>query len=86
MDLPLSKNLRLHQASSGPRLLPVPGEVFTEIEAIRLLTGAGAEPGRWRGVSGAKGAVWLALQGSEVEMGKAEELMKEVAGEKRFKM
>ena len=48
----------------GPRLLPVPGEVFTEIEAIRLLCGAEAEMMAAGGVGGAEGAVWLALQGS----------------------
>lgn len=70
--------------SSGPRLLPVPGEVFTEIEAIRLLCGAEAEMMAAGGVGGAEGAVWLALRGSPEQMEKAEELMKEVAGEGRF--
>ena len=72
--------------SSGPRLLPVPGEVFTEIEAIRLLTGAEAELVAAGGVGGAEGAVWLALRGSEEQMEKAEELMGEVSGEEGFEM
>ena len=66
---------------SGFRLLPVPGEVFTEIEAIRLLTGAEAEMLAAGGVGGAEGAVWLALRGSEEQLAKAEELIKEVSGE-----
>ena len=69
---------------SGPRLLPVPGEVFTEIEAIRLLCGAEAEMMAAGGVGGAEGAVWLALRGSPEQMENAEELMKEVAGERGF--
>jgi len=71
---------------SGFRLLPVPGEVFTEIEAIRLLTGAEAEMLAAGGVGGAEGAVWLALRGSEEQLAKAEELIKEVSGEKGFEM
>ncbi len=66
---------------SGFRLLPVPGEVFTEIEAIRLLTGAEAEMLAAGGVGGAEGAVWLALQGSPEQLAKAEDLMREVSGE-----
>jgi len=69
---------------SGPRLLPVPGEVFTEIEAIRLLCGAEAEMMAAGGVGGAEGAVWLALQGSEVAMEKVEVLMRAVSGEADF--
>ena len=71
---------------SGPRLLPVPGEVFTEIEAIRLLCGAESEMVAAGGVGGAEGSVWLALHGSEEQMEKAEELMKEVAGERGFEV
>jgi len=66
---------------SGFRLLPVPGEVFTEIDAIRLLTGAEAEMLAAGGVGGAEGAVWLALRGSEKQLASAEELMREVSGE-----
>jgi hypothetical protein len=69
---------------SGPRLLPVPGEVFTEIEAIRLLSGAEAEMIAAGGVGGAEGAVRLALHGSEKQMEKAEELMRAVSVEADF--
>jgi hypothetical protein len=71
---------------SGPRLLPVPGEVFTELEAIRLLCGAEAEMVAAGGVGGAEGAIWLALQGSKEQMEMAGELMGEVSGEKVFEM
>jgi hypothetical protein len=70
----------------GPRLLPVPGEVFTEIEAIRLLCGARAEMMAAGGVGGAEGAVWLALQGSPEQMAKAEELMRTVSMEREFEI
>lgn len=48
----------------GPRLLPVVGEVFTEIDAITSLTGATAELMAAGGVCGAEGSFWLAVSGS----------------------
>jgi hypothetical protein len=78
MDLAARMNA---PGSSGFRLLPIPGEVFTEIEAIRHLTGAEAEMLAAGGVGGAEGAVWLALWGSPEQLAKAEELIREVSGE-----
>ena len=72
--------------AEGPRLLPVPGEVFTEIEAIALLSGARAELAAAGGVSGAEGSIWLAVDGSEEEMEKAEELLGSVAAEPAFEL
>lgn len=69
---------------SGYRLLPLPGEVFTEIDAIRLLTGAEAQVIAAGGADGAEGAVLLDLQGSEEQLAKAKELMREVSGEEEF--
>jgi len=72
--------------AEGPRLLPVSGEVFTEIEAISLLTGAEAELVAAGGVFGAEGSVWLAVSGSEEEMDAAEKLLKSVASEPGFEL
>ncbi len=72
--------------AEGPRLLPVSGEVFTEIEAIARLCGARAELVASGGVSGAEGSVWLAVSGSDEEMKKAEELLKSVAAEPGFEL
>ncbi len=49
--------------ANGPRLLPVPGEVVTEIEAISTLTGATAELVAGGGVCGAEGSVRLIVSG-----------------------
>jgi hypothetical protein len=70
--------------AKGPRLLPVPGEVFTEIDSIKLLTGAGAELVAAGGVAGAEGSIWLAVSGSEEQIGAAEKLLKAVADEPGF--
>jgi hypothetical protein len=83
MDLAIRLNA---PGGSGPRLLPVPGEVFTEIEAIRQLFGAESEMMAAGGVGGAEGAIRLALHGSPEQMAKAEELIQEIMGERGFEM
>ncbi len=72
--------------ASGHRLLPVPGEVFTEIDAIKLLTGAEAEIVAAGGVGGAEGCVWLAISGNEEQEVAAEKLLKAVASEPWFEL
>ncbi len=50
--------------ASGYRLLPVPGQVFTEIDAMTLLTGVEAEMIAAGGVRGAEGSVLIAVSGT----------------------
>ncbi len=68
----------------GPRLFPVPGEVFTEIDAIFLLTGARAELVAAGGVGGAEGCVRLAVWGSEEQISATEVLVRSVSSEAMF--
>lgn len=70
--------------SKGPRLLPVPGEVFTEIDALSVLTGVNADVVAAGGIYGAEGAVWLAVWGSDEEMEKASALMESIVAEPPF--
>jgi hypothetical protein len=65
----------------GPRLFPVPGEIFTELDAIELLTGAEACLIAGGGIYGAEGAYWLGVSGSEEQVQAAAELIKSVADE-----
>lgn len=65
----------------GPRLLPVPGEIFTELDAIELLTGAQASLVAAGGVSGAEGSIWLAVSGKPAQEKAAEALIKSVINE-----
>lgn len=67
--------------SHGLRLLPIPAPIFTELDAIRLLTGAEACLIASGGVLGAEGAVWLGIEGSQEQVQHAEELLKSVAAE-----
>ena len=68
----------------GPRLLPVPGKVFTELDAIETLTGARAQLISAGGVGGAEGSVWLAISGNASQEGGAMALLQSVAGEPPF--
>jgi hypothetical protein len=68
----------------GPRLLPVPGEIFTELDAIALLTGASAQLVAAGGVCGAEGSVWLAVSGKPAQEKAAEVLIKSVVNEPAF--
>jgi hypothetical protein len=67
--------------SEGPRLLPMPGEIFTEIHAIRLLTGAEACLLAAGGIYGAEGSAWLGISGSEAQVQAAAGLIRSLAGE-----
>jgi hypothetical protein len=67
--------------AKGPRLLPVPGQVFTELDAIKLMTGAEAALIAAGGIYGAEGAAWLGVTGTEEQIEAAVELIKSVAGE-----
>jgi hypothetical protein len=67
--------------AQGPRLLPVPGEIFTELDAIHLLTGAQACLLAAGGVYGAEGSLWLGISGTETQIQSASDLIRSLAGE-----
>lgn len=70
----------------GVRLFPVPGEPFTEIEAISLLTGVSAELYAAGGICGAEGSIWLGVEGTKEEEEAAEALVKSIAKEPAYTM
>jgi hypothetical protein len=70
--------------AGGYRFLPVPGEVFTEIDALKLLCGVESELFAAGGVNGAEGAIWLAVSGTKDEEEKAEATVASVASEPAF--
>jgi hypothetical protein len=67
--------------SDGLRLVPIPAPIFTELDALRLLTGAEAHVMAAGGIYGAEGAVWLGIEGAPDQLQRAEELLKSVADE-----
>jgi len=70
--------------AGGNRLLPVPGQVFTELDAVNALTGASAEVFSAGGVCGAEGSCWLAVSGTEEQEDAAEKLFSSLASEPSF--
>jgi hypothetical protein len=62
----------------------VPGEVFTEIDAILMLTGACAEIVAAGGICGAEGSIWLVVSGKSSQIYAAEELLKSISAEPVF--
>ena len=70
----------------GIRLFPTPGQVFTEIEAVQLLTGATAELIAAGGVGGAEGSCWLAISGTKEQETAAEKILSSVASEPMFSL
>jgi hypothetical protein len=79
----LAQKVNLPEAQ-GPRLLPVSGTVFTELDAIATLTGAQAFLMAAGGVQGAEGAVWLGIEGTAEQTIAAEKLLKAAASEPPF--
>lgn len=70
----------------GPRLMPTPGEVFTEIEAISILTGAKSHLIAAGGVNGAEGSVWLAVNGDEEQIKSTDKLLHMIGREPPFQL
>ena len=70
--------------AGGYRLLPVPGEVFTELDALRALTAADVELIAAGGVCGAEGACWIAVTGEKEQEEFAEQIIASVANEPPF--
>lgn len=70
--------------AGGYRLLPVPGEVFTELDALRALTAANVELIAAGGVCGAEGGCWIAVSGEEEQEAFAEQIIASLADEPSF--
>ncbi len=68
----------------GYRMLPLPGEVFTELDALKSLTGVEAKIMAAGGVCGAEGAVWLLCSGTSAQEKKAQEILKGIEKEPPF--
>ena len=83
VEKPISELSRLNNAAQadGTRLCPMPGRVFTELDAISTLTGARAELLAAGGVLGAEGAVYLAVTGEDEQLEQVRSLIRELHNE-----
>lgn len=70
--------------AEGYRLFPVLGLVFTELDALTLLSGASAELIAAVGVCGAEGSCLIAVSGTKEQEKVAEELLTSVVSEPAF--
>jgi hypothetical protein len=67
--------------AQGPRLLPLPGEAFTELDAIDLLSGAKAHLVAGGGIYGAEGCVWIAVSGNSEQLDAADMILQAILHE-----
>lgn len=67
--------------ASGPRLLPLPGTVFTELDAIELLTGATVRLIAAGGIYGAEGGLWISIRGTTEQEDAAARLIQSISDE-----
>ncbi len=65
----------------GPNLWPVDGEIFTEIEAVQLISGARAGLIGAGGVGGAEGSVRISVWGQPDQVDRAAGAIEDVLGE-----
>lgn len=63
-------------------LLPINGTVITELEAVKILTGASAIPIGAGGVAGAEGATTMIIKGEETQVKEAVKLVESIKGTK----
>ena len=76
----LAKDVNAPDAS-GLRLYPIPGDIFTELDAIELLTGTEASLIAAGGIYGAEGSAWVGVRGSAEQEEAAAALVRSVRGE-----
>jgi hypothetical protein len=70
--------------NTGYRLLPIPGQIFTELDAITQLTGTTAELIASGGTCGAEGAIYLAIYGSKEQEETTEKILNQIITEPIF--
>ena len=80
----VAERLAADPAGKGPALWVVPGIIFTEIEALHVLTGVEAVPAAAGGIGGAEGAVWLAAFGTPAQLQATQDLLTSLRAEPAF--
>ena len=83
VEKPIAELARINNApgADGTRMCLMPGRVYTELDAIRTLTGAHAELLAAGGVLGAEGAVYLAVTGDDDQLEQVRSLISELRSE-----
>jgi hypothetical protein len=95
LTLKMREPMETLQAPAGRSAAPFPGdilpsqwlltgEIVTELEAIKILTGATAFQASAGGISGAEGAVWLVFRGTRDQVKKTMDLVHSIQGERPY--
>ncbi|KPK65261.1 MAG: hypothetical protein AMK73_03520 [Planctomycetes bacterium SM23_32] len=71
-------------SGEGPMLWPIDGEIFTEIEAVQLLSGGQAALIGAGGIAGAEGSVRLSVWGTPNQVDRARGAVQDILGEPPF--
>ncbi|MEJ6952414.1 hypothetical protein [Natronospora cellulosivora (SeqCode)] len=74
------------QEASGPRYMPINGNIITELQAINILSGAETEIVAGGGICGAEGCYWIAVSGSSEQIQIVDELIDSTKYEENFKI
>jgi hypothetical protein len=74
------------QNAQGCRYYVAGGQIVTELDAIRQISGAETELVAAGGICGAEGSCWIAVSGLPGEVEKAQALVASVAGEPAFSL
>jgi len=75
-----------HSMGLSVGLLPLTGDVITELAAIKILTGAEAIPIGAGGVSGAEGSVVLVVKGTKDQVQQTIQIIERIKGERPLKV
>ena len=82
-DITLVSELSMEE-NPGSALMPMTGIIVTEIEAIKILTGADAVQMAAGGIRGAEGAVRLLVSGTPEQINEVKNILSDIEQEKPF--
>jgi hypothetical protein len=81
VELTLNMRQPMESLSMIPSMWLLTGDIVTEIEAVKILTGATAFQSSAGGINGGEGSVWLVIRGTRDQVSKALALVKSIKGE-----
>jgi hypothetical protein len=83
-DIAAKVNQQVDDLTKLPRMRILPGQIVTEIEALRILANVDAFQASAGGIAGAEGAVWLVWRGKREDVEAARKLAESLQGEPAF--
>jgi len=84
VDISLKMREPVESLNPVQSMFLITGEIVTELEAIKVLTGATAFQASAGGIAGAEGAAWVVFRGTRDQVTKVMELVESIQGEPPF--